>query len=102
MIDPKVLLADLTRLLKRLEGDLRETEAPAFDPRQEFPSLRFCAFESDVKVYVAAAACIATGCATTKVQARYTKPIDVETFCKRFRKTLAPCPMHRGGSNPLL
>ncbi len=37
MIDPKVLLADLTRLLKRLEDDLRER---ALSPASEVPELR--------------------------------------------------------------
>jgi hypothetical protein len=37
MIDPKVLLADLTRLLKRLEDDLRER---ALSPHSEVPELR--------------------------------------------------------------
>jgi hypothetical protein len=37
MIDAKVLLADLTRLLKRLEGDLRER---ALGPSSEVPELR--------------------------------------------------------------
>jgi hypothetical protein len=37
MIDPKVLLADLTRLLKRLEDDLRER---ALSPSSEVPELR--------------------------------------------------------------
>jgi hypothetical protein len=37
MIDAKVLLADLTRLLKRLEDDLRER---ALSPASEVPELR--------------------------------------------------------------
>lgn len=37
MIDPKVLLADLTRLLERLEDDLRER---ALSPNSEVPELR--------------------------------------------------------------
>ena len=37
MIDAKVLLADLTRLLKRLEDDLRER---ALSPGSEVPELR--------------------------------------------------------------
>lgn len=37
MIDPKVLLSDLTRLLKRLEDDLRER---ALSPASEVPELR--------------------------------------------------------------
>ncbi|WP_235971920.1 BREX-2 system adenine-specific DNA-methyltransferase PglX [Aquariibacter albus] len=37
MVDPKVLLADLTRLLKRLEDDLRER---ALSPTSEVPQLR--------------------------------------------------------------